>query len=164
MRYHRPILLLAALVTHAGWAQPPASVATPSRDAASAYVARGNFIVSRIGRECLALVGRPESPQELVNAWRQRNARYVTAASQYMEKRLEEAAAGGGAGKREAVLDEIRAAVQGSGDDAVRSLLQGRKEEGCMSAITLIDTGVLDISSKEPLYDDIAALVRWAER
>jgi hypothetical protein len=81
-----------------------------------------------------------------------------------MEKRLEEAAAGGGAGKREAVLDEIRAAVQGSGDDAVRSLLQGRKEEGCMRAITLIDTGVLDISSKEPLYDDIAALVRWAER
>jgi hypothetical protein len=33
-----------------------------------------------------------------------------------------------------------------------------------MRAITLLDTGALDISSKTPMYADLEALVRWAEQ
>jgi hypothetical protein len=33
-----------------------------------------------------------------------------------------------------------------------------------MRAITLLDTGALDISPKVPMYSEIEALVRWAEQ
>jgi hypothetical protein len=33
-----------------------------------------------------------------------------------------------------------------------------------MRAITLVDGGALDISPKVPIYDQIEALVRWAEQ
>ena len=125
----------------------------------------GNFIVGRIAAECLVLVSRSESPQEFVGQWRQRNLRYVMASAKYMDRRVEEAVASGGAEKRDALLRDMRTAVQGTGETVVRNWLQnGRKEESCMRAVTLLDTGALDISSRTPIYADLEALVRWAEQ
>ena len=158
--------LAALLLATAAGAQQRAPVASPSRDTATFTVTASNVAVGRVAQECLALVGRGESPQEFVQQWRQRNARFVFASAKYMDLRLEEAAATGGPERRDAVLNELRQAVQGGGDALARSLLQrgARKEEACMNAITLLDTGALDISAKLPTYSDIEALVRWAEQ
>jgi hypothetical protein len=158
-------VLLAAFLTPAAFAQQPAPTATSeSRDAALAYIGTGNFIVGRLGRECLAIVGRTESPQEFVAQWQQRNAVYVDASAKYMDRRLEEAAASGGEEKRAAVLKSLRDAVVVGGEQAVSSMLQnGRRGESCMRAISLLDAGGLDISSKTPMFKELAALVRWAQ-
>ncbi|HZN46468.1 MAG TPA: hypothetical protein VFB71_02490, partial [Ramlibacter sp.] len=124
MLFFRATLLLAALAAPAAWAQPASALATKSRDDASIYVSTGNFIVGRIAAECLVLVGRSESPQEFVGQWRHRNARFVMASARYMDRRMEEAVAAGGAEKREALLRDLRKAVQGSGEAVVRNLLQ----------------------------------------
>lgn len=159
-------VLLAVVLAPGAFAQQPAPTpaASESRDAALAYVGTGNFIVGRLGRECLAIVGRTESPQEFVAQWQHRNAPYVDASAKYMERRLEEAAATGGEEKRAFVLKSMRDAVMGGGEQAVRSMLQnGRREESCMRAISLLDAGGLDISPKTPMFKELAALVRWAQ-
>jgi hypothetical protein len=161
----RFLVLAAALAASAAGAQQATAVGSESRDTATLSVGASNFAVGRVARECLGLVGRSESPEQFITQWRQRNARFVSASSRYIERRLEEAAASGGPDKREALLRDIRNAVQGSGDSLARSLLQrGRKEEACMNAVTLVDTGVLDITPKLPTYSDIESLVRWAEQ
>jgi hypothetical protein len=164
MRHRRLALLPAILLAQAAFAQQPAPVTSESRDAASAYISTGNYIVARIGDECLALVGRTESPRDFVANWQQRNAPYVTASSKYMEARVAEAQASGGPQRREAVLRELRAAVQSGGQAAMRKLFDGPREDSCMRAVTLVDAGALDISPKVPIYDQIEALVRWAEQ
>ncbi len=161
----RFLLLAAALAASSAGAQQAASVGSESRDTATLSVSASNFAVGQVARECLGVVGRSESPQQFITQWQQRNARFVAASSRYMEKRLEEATATGGPEKRDALLRDIRQAVQGSGDSIARMLLQrGRKEEACMNAVTLVDTGVLDITPKLPTYSDIESLVRWAEQ
>jgi hypothetical protein len=163
----RPAFLLTALLAPLAWAQQPAPTpaTSESRDAAMAYVGTGNFIVGRLARECLAMVGRSETPQEFVAQWQQRNAQYMAASEKYMNKRLEEAVASGGADKREAVLQSMRTAVLSGGEQAVRGMLQnGRREEACMRAISLLDAGALDISPKTPIYPELEALVRWAQQ
>jgi hypothetical protein len=154
-------LFLATCVPLCAAAQPAGSVATPARDTAAIYIAQGNFIIQRLGSECLALVGRAESPQTFAANWRQRNARYVDASAKYMDKRIEEAAAAGPE-RRDAVLEELRQAVQGSGEAALHGLLQGGKADGCMYGVTLVDTGALDINSKLPQFEQLEALARWA--
>jgi hypothetical protein len=54
--------------------------------------------------------------------------------------------------------------VRSGGETALRTILQGRKEDGCMRAITLVDAGALDISPGIPQYEQLEALARWAER
>ena len=164
MRHRCSTLLLAACVAPAALAQGGGAVANQARDAAAVFIAQSNYLVARLGAECLTLVGRAESPQALAANWRQRNARYVNASSKYLDKRLEEAEAEGGSLRREAMLDEIRNAVQNSGESSLRTLLQGRKDEACMRAITLLDTGTLDIGSNLPQIEQLDALVRWAEK
>lgn len=162
----RPVLLAAFVAASAGAQQPaPSPIASESRDAALAYVGIGNFIVGRLGRECLAIVGRTESPQEFVAQWQQRNALYVDAAAKYMEQRLQEAAASGGDEKRASVQKSMRDTVIGSGEQEVRGILRnGRREESCMRAISLLDAGGLDISPKTPMYKELEALVLWARQ
>jgi hypothetical protein len=165
MPLFRPVILVAALLAPVSWAQAPASVTTESRDAASGFIGTANFIVGRVGRECLTVVGRTESAQQFVSTWQQRNAPFIMASSKYMEKRLEEVAASGGAQKRDEFLRQLRGVVQGNADSVIRSWLQGgSKEDACMRAVTLVDTGALDISPKIPMYREIEALVRWAEQ
>ena len=151
MSYRRiAVVALALSALPACWAQPASTIATKARDDASLYVSTGNFIVGRLARECLSLVGRMESPQQFVSEWQRRNARYVAASAKYMDKRVEEVATTGGPEKRDAM---------------VRNMLgNDHKAESCMRAITLLDTGALDISSKTPMYADLEALVRWAEQ
>lgn len=158
----RSALLLAAFAATTAGAQP-ASVASSSRDTALTYVGSGNFIVGRLARECLGLVGRADTPQEVVARWQDRNAPYVDASAKYMEKRLAEAEATGGQAAREALQQAMRNAVIGSGEEAVRAMLQGRREEACMRAISLLDAGGLDISPKTPMYQELEGLVRWAQ-
>ena len=74
---------------------------------------------------------------------------------------MEEAAAEGAA-QREALLKDLREAVQGNGEAAVRGLLAGGKADGCMRGVTLVDTGALDINSSLPQFDQLEALARWA--
>jgi len=162
MRLCRSTLtLLAACAAQAAAAQAAGSFATPARDLAALDIASSNLIVSRLGAECLALVGRPETPKAFVADWQQRNARYVNASAKYLDRRIEQAAA---EGKREQALAEVRSVIQRNADATLGKLLQGRKEEACMNAITLSDTGALDISPKLPQYEQIEALARWAEQ
>ncbi|MBC5782362.1 hypothetical protein H8N03_05365 [Ramlibacter sp. USB13] len=165
MRLHRTLLFLAAAcVAAAAPAQQGAVLATPERDGAAVFVAQGSYVVGRLGRECLDVIGRPETPEKLVAAWRERNARFVDASAKYLDLRLQEAEATGGTARRVSALAEIRAVVQANGENSLRTLMQGRKEDACMRVITLLDSGALDISSKLPQYDQLEALVRWAER
>lgn len=153
-----PLFLAAALAAPAARAQQPAAVATPERDAAAVYIAQGNYIVSRLATECLLVLGRAESPKSYVQSWEARNARYVGASAKYMDRRVEEA----GAAQADALRAAFRQAVQDNGEAALRQLLQGRREEGCMTGITMVDAGALDISSKLPQFDQLEALARWA--
>lgn len=158
-------LLAACVVQSVAAQQPPAgSATTQARDVAAASIARNNFVVTRVSRECLAIVGRSESPQAFVATWQQRNAPFVAASSKYLDWRVEEAAAQGGAERREQVLREIGATVRRMGEQDVQTLLQGRKEDSCMRAVTLVEAGAFDILPKMPEYEQIEALVRWAER
>jgi hypothetical protein len=160
------LVLLAACVLQpaAAQQQPAGSAATPQRDVAAASVARNNFVVARVGRECLAHVGRSESPQAFISTWQQRNAPFVAASSKYLDRRVEEAEAEGGTERGAQVQREIRATVQRMGEADVQTLLQGRKEDSCMRAVTLVEAGAFDILPRMPEYQQIEALVRWAER
>lgn len=165
MRHRARILslLLAACALPAA-AQQPAGFATQERDLAAAFIAQGGFVIGRLAHECLSLVGRTDTPKVVVDAWRQRNSRFVAASDKYLDLRLEEAAAAGGSQRREAALRELRGVVQQNGEASVRSLLQGRKEDSCMRVVTLIDAGAFDISTRLPQYEQLEALVKWAER
>jgi hypothetical protein len=156
--------LLALAASQAGMAQPASSFATPSRDSAAMFVAMSHFAVGRLGSECLAVVGRAESGKAFADAWKDRNAPFVAASVKYLDKRVEEAGAQGGPQRREAAQREIREVVQASGENLLRTLLQGRKEDGCMNAITLVETGVLDVNVKLPQYNELEALVLWSKQ
>jgi hypothetical protein len=155
-------LLLAAALHQASLAQPaPSSFATPARDSAAVFVAMSHFAVGRLGSECLAIIGRAESGQAFANTWKDRNALFVAASTRYLDQRVEEAGAQGGPERRAAAQREIVQVVQASGENLLRTLLQGRREDGCMNAVTLVETGVLDINTKLPQYSELEALVLW---
>lgn len=154
----KTLFLAATCAATGAAAQQPASAATPERDAAAVFIAQGNFIVSRLATECLPVLGRAESPKAYAAAWQERNAAYVAASAKYLDQRVQEA----GADQADAVRAAFRKAVQDNGEAALRGLLQGHREEGCMQGITLVDTGALDINSKLPQYGQLEALVRWA--
>ena len=157
MRLKTLFLAVACAATAAG-AQQPGSASTPERDAAAVYIAQANFIVSRLATECLSVLGRAESPKNYVAGWQDRNASFVAASARYLDQRVQEA----GADQADAVRAAFRKAVTDNGESALRGLLQGHREEGCMQGITLVDTGALDINSKQPQYGQLEALVRWA--
>ena len=166
MRARVLTFLLALAAAHqASLAQPAASsFATPSRDSAAVFVAMSHFAVGRLGTECLAVIGRTESAKAFADEWKDRNAPFVEASTLYLDKRVEEAGAQGGPERREAAQREIRDVVQASGENLLHTLLQGRKEDGCMNAVTLVETGVLDINTKLPQYDEVEALVLWSKQ
>jgi hypothetical protein len=157
------VALAITLVTQLASAQSTEPASSESRDAATAYVGTINFIVGRVGRDCLSLLGRSELPQQFAGAWQQRNAKYVAAAAKYLERRLEEASASGGPEKRDAVLREVTTAVHSSGENTVRSWLErGDKQEACKRAVALVEAGGLDISANSPMFSELEALAAWA--
>ena len=158
------LFLAAACLVSSAFAQPAAPVASPERDGAALYVAQGGFLVTRLASECLALVGRAESPDSFTRTWKQRNQRYVNASMRYMERRVQEAVAVGGQAQGDAVTAAFRKAVQDNAEAELRSLLQGSRTDGCMYGITLIEAGALDIGSKTPQFRQLEALADWAAR
>lgn len=165
MKPHRAAACLLTLCAATAWAQPVAPAASESRDASLAYIGSANFMVGRLGRDCLGLLGRAEPPQRWMQAWRDRNWRYVDAAAKYLEARLQEAQDSGGKEKRDAVLQEVTAAVRSSGEKAVASWLgQGDRLETCRRAVSLVEAGGLDIDKRTPMFAELEALVAWAER
>jgi hypothetical protein len=159
------LCLLALLFSsEAAVSQTAESVHSESRDAASAYIGTTNFVVGRLGKECLALLGRTESPQVFVQAWQQRNAKYFDASRKYMGKRLDQALASGGPERRDAVLREYTVAVRGGGEASVNDWFRrGAKEDVCKRAVGLIDGGAMDVSPKMPIFGELESLVSWAE-
>jgi hypothetical protein len=154
-------VLLALAVHQASLAQPASSFATPARDSAAVFVAMSHFAVGRLGSECLAIIGRAESGKAFADAWKDRNAMFVAASTRYLDQRVEEAGAQGGPERRASAQREILQVVQASGENLLRTLLQGRREDGCMNAVTLVETGVLDINTRLPQYSELEALVLW---
>jgi hypothetical protein len=128
------------------------------------YIGTMNFIVGRIGRDCLALVGRSETPQQFVTVWQQSNVKYLLAVEKYMERRLAEAYAEGGETKRDAVLREVTSVANAEGSSTVRSWLEtGDKPAACKRAVSLVDTGAMDITAESPMFSEIEALREWSE-
>lgn len=166
MKNYRTILsaLLFSFATFGANAQSGDSVTSESRDAASAYMGTANFVVGRLGRECLSLLGRTETPKEFVGTWQQRNAKYYSASMKYMVKRLDISLAVGGAPARDAVAREYGAAVRRDGEGSVADWFRkGNKEDVCKRVVALIDSGAMDVSPKVPIYGELEALATWAE-
>lgn len=136
-----------------------------SRDASTAYLGAANFVVGRVGRDCLGLIGRSETPQVFAATWQQRNMKYLMASQKYMEVRLVEADAAGGPEKRSAVMNALGAAVRNSAETVVKSWLdRPEKTDACKRAVALIDTGKYDVSATSPMYAELESLVAWAQR
>lgn len=139
------------------------SVRTESRDAAFGFIGTMNFTVGRLGAECLAMTGRTESPQQLVQAWQMRNSRFVLAAAKYGELMLEEVRVRSGEAHRNAVVQEVSAIARSSGAATVKALLRGdSREEACRKALALVDGGALDVTPRVPIYAELEALVEWS--
>ncbi len=146
-------------------AEPQSTVSSESRDASLVYVGTVNFIVNRVGSECLAVAGRDESPKQFVAAWQQRNARYVQAANTYKGMRLKEAEAKGGEKRRAALNSAMTAGPRATGSAIVQGWIEkDGKARACKRAVALVDAGGFDISPKVPMYDELEALVSWAKQ
>jgi hypothetical protein len=157
------IFLIFVATQSSSHAADPAT--SESRDASTAYLGAANFVVGRVGRDCLGLIGRSETPQVFVAAWQQRNMKYLMASQKYMEARLGEAEAVGGPERRNAVMSALVTAVRNSADTTVKSWLdRPEKADACKRAVALIDAGNYDISSTSPIYAELESLVAWAQR
>ena len=122
-----------------------------------------NFVVGRLGLECLAQLGRPETPKDFTLAWRQRNAEFHAAAATYMNRRLEAAQAAGGDSLRETVLREYVTKVRQNGEASVVEWFRtGDKKSSCRRAIAAVDGGALDVNATAPIHAELKALVDWA--
>lgn len=155
-------LLLAALPAIA-MAQPFTTVVSESRDAASAAIGTLNFTVGRLARDCLPTLNRPQTAQEFAAVWQQRNAKYLSASIKYMGKRLDEAKSKGGEEGAKAVLGAYQNAVSKDGGGSVQDWFsKGAKEDVCKRAISIIEAGGMDISSKMSMYDELESLAAWA--
>lgn len=142
----------------------PVDPAIESRDAATGHIGYTNYLVGRVGRDCLSQLNRFETTQEFVKAWQQRNSKYVSAAAKHMEARLNEAQAAGGAVKRDALLRAITTPIQNSAAATVKSWLErGDKIEACKRAVTLIELGVYDVSKTTPLFAELESLAEWGK-
>lgn len=144
---------------------PEASPATESRDASVAYIGTANFVVGRVGRDCLSLVGRSDSPQLLVATWQKRNAKYWLATHKYLEARLAYAQRIGGLDTRNAVVRELTSATQSGASNVVRQWLdKPDKPSACKKALAFIESGAYDFSPTSPMFAELESLVVWASR
>ena len=158
------VIVVMAVTIGGAKAQTPVPVFSESRVAALGYIATNNFLIGRIGRECLNVLGRKESPQEFVGGWQSRNSTYIMASAKYMEKLLAEVLATSGAERRDAVQRELQARAQASADQTLQQWFQkGTKEEVCKRSVGLVDAGAFDISQSSPMFNELQALVVWAK-
>ena len=163
MRCSSRFLLITGLASMFALPQPllAAPVASAQRDAAAAFVATQAFIVGRLGRDCLPVLKREETPRDYLDKWQKENARYHDAATRYIERRLAEI-------EDPVERDQTEAAyyqsVQAKGMGAVNALFKkGVNEEVCKYALTLIDGGSMNIepmatAGKGSLLEDLNGL------
>lgn len=154
-------LCVLGMPAHSANAQQLEHVASESRDAAVGLVGSIQFTVGRLGRDCLSLLGRKESAQVFVGSWQQRNRKYVEAAAEYVQARLQEAERTSEETKK-AVLQGL-AVARAQAEGSVNALYaNGGKEEACLRMIPQIDAGAYDIMPRVPMFDELEALVQWA--
>ena len=156
---------LGLLQCGAAHAQSPLRIENESRDAAAAFIGTHNFMIGRIGRDCMPVLGRMETPQQFVQAWQQRNAKYYASAIRYMKQRLDEALAEGGTARRDAILAVYTSKVQSNGDAAAKDwLARGAPKQACEQAVATIESGAADITSRIRMFDELEALTAWAQQ
>lgn len=156
------ILVTVASFCQLSFAQERAAVATKSRDTATGFIGAMNFSVGRYGRDCLGSLNRSETPQEFVAIWQRRNAKYLNAASKYLAARLDEAQAKGEDVKN-AVLQELASVNARSAADIQSRYAKYGKAAACKRMVAAIDQGMLDIGPGVPMFDELEALVQWAQ-
>lgn len=141
------------------------SLSSESRDASTAYIGTANFVVGRVGRDCLTLIGRTETPQAFVGVWQQRNIKYLKASQKYLDLRFDEAEKAGGPEKRKAIASELTMAVRSGAESTVKSWLdRPDKGEACKRAVALIESGAYDFSPTSPMFAELESLVSWSQR
>lgn len=159
------ILTLVLLLSSFSHAQATDAVASESRDASTAYLGTTNFVVGRVGRDCLALVGRSETPQAFVSVWQQRNLKYLAASQKYMTARLEEAEKAGGVDRRNTIVTALNSAVRSNAEVTVKGWLdRPDKQEACKRAVAFIESGAYDVSNTTPMFGELENLVSWATK
>ncbi len=140
------------------------SVESKERDASSTFIETQHFIVGRIGRDCLAEIGRKETPAEFQHKWQRDNARYFDAARKYLAARLREIE---NPEARDTVERAYYASAQRTGEAATTQLFsKGPKDEVCKYAMTLVDVGSMNIdefakATKLPIMQDVEDLAKW---
>ena len=143
-----------------------ASVESKPRDASATFIETQHFIVGRIGRDCLAEIGRTETPLEYQVKWQRDNARYFDAARKYLATRLTEIE---NPAARDAVERGFYTSAERTGEAATAQLFsKGPKKEVCKYAITLVDTGSMNIeefgkATKALIMKDLEELTNWAK-
>ncbi len=157
------VTFLATLVSMAE--ARAASVESQPRDASATFVETQHFIVGRIGRDCLSEIGRSETPLEYQAKWQRDNARYFDAARKYLAARLTEIE---NPAARDTVERAFYTSAERTGEAATAQLFsKGPKNEICKYAITLVDTGNMNIdefgkAAKLPIMKDLEELANWA--
>ena len=140
-------------------------VASQTRDGAAAFVATQNFVVGRIGRDCLGALDRLETAAEYREKWQEANAKYYEASTKYMEARFEEIE---DPIERARVESGYYSSVNGTGDAAADQIMsRGSKKDVCESAIALIDAGRMNIEAfvevtNQSIKEGLDELVEWA--
>jgi hypothetical protein len=141
------------------------SIVSESRDASIAFLGTANFVVGRVGRDCLSPIGRNETPQAFVAVWQQRNGKYLLAMQKYLDARLAEAEVAGGNAGREKIMRELTIAVQAGANVILKTLLDHPDQyDACRRAINFIDAGRYDVNQSMPIYNELKLLVDWAQR
>lgn len=166
LSYITQLTVMAILVSSgAAMAQNRVRVESESRDAAAAFVGEENFMIGRIGRDCMSVLGRMETPQQFVETWQRHNSKYYSATIKYMSRRLDEARAEGGMAKRDTVLATYTSNIQSSGEASANDwLARGDRKQACERAVTAIENGAVDITLKLRMFGELQALANWAQQ
>ena len=145
-------------------AQEATSVISEEREAALGYITTTNFLIGRVGRDCLGILGRKESAQDFVRNWQTRNVSYVSASAKYLEIRLNEVLANDGAERRDAVLREMQSTTRANVDGMLQKWFHNdSREKVCQRVVGLVETGRFDVSPSTPVFKELQALVIWAQ-
>jgi hypothetical protein len=140
------------------------TVESKSRDASATFIETQNFIVGRIGRDCLTEIGRSETPLAFQQKWQRDNAPYFDAARKYLAARLLEIE---NPADRDAVERGYFDSAERTGEAATAQLFsKGSKDEVCKHVMTLVDTGSMDIeqfakATNLPIFEAVQALAKW---
>jgi hypothetical protein len=164
MRISNLVFALATLASGPGLAQTTGKATSESRNAALAYIGTQNFVVGRVGSECLQMLGRTESPKVFAGVWQERNLKYIAASDKYMQAMLQEAEQSGGKQLQELAMRQLQGIVRTNGEKIVSMVLDHPdRKAACARIVGIMDRGVFDFSETTPIFKELVALVEWAK-